>query len=128
MAQMERKQKQTEHVKARDIIILKAVHHHGVNVVMPEGVSLQQAKPGISYPHREMREMIDNKREHDQSAHHHVTRSERCFDVAFVDVRLRPGTPVFNRQSDGHVDVNNDNGEQKNSNQPKQGAEIVQML
>ena len=41
---------------------------------------------------------------------------------------ISPGAPVFNRQLDRHVDVNNDSGEQKNSDQPKQRSEITQML
>src|SRR5882762_4770565 len=125
---MKREQKQTEDVKARHIVILKSVHHHRINVVMVERISLQQAKPAISYPHCEMREMINNKREHDQPAHYHVTRRKRCFDVALVDVRLRSCTFVFNRQLDRHVDVNNNSGEQKNSDQPKQRTEIAQVL
>src|SRR5262245_2716962 len=116
---MECKKKDTEHVKSGHIVILKSVHHHGVNVVMPEGISFQQAKAGISYPHSEMSEMINDKYEHNQSAHHHMTRCKRRFDVMLVDVRFRSGTPVFNRQLDGHVDMNNDGGEQKNSDQPK---------
>src|SRR6266536_6147573 len=125
---MEREQKQSEDVKARHIIILKSVYHHGVNVVVPEGISLEQPKSAVSNPHREMREVINDKCQHDQSAHHHVTRGERCFNIALIDVRLRAGTPVFNRQLDRHVDVNNDSGEQKNSDQPKQRTEIAQML
>ena len=125
---MERKKKDTEHVKSGHIVILKSVHHHGKNVVVPEGISFQQAKAGVSYPHREMREMINDKCEHNQSAHHHMTRCKRCFDVTLVDVRVRSGTPIFNCQLDGHVDMNNDGGEQKNSDQPKQRSKIVQML
>src|SRR4030095_2560278 len=116
---MEREQKQSEGVKARHIIVLKSVYHHGVNVVVPEGISLEQAKSAVSNPHREMREVINDKCQHYQSAHHHVTRRERCFDVMLVDVWLRSGTPVFDCQLDGHVDVNDDSGQQKNSDQPK---------
>src|SRR4029077_1871302 len=95
---------------------------------MAKGISLEQAKPAIGHPHRKVREMINNKREHDQSAHYHVTRRKRCFNVALVDVRLRAGTPVLDRQLDRHVDVNKNSGEQKNSDQPKQRTEIAQML
>src|SRR6266498_712922 len=125
---MKREQEQTEYVKSRHIIILKSVHHHGVNVVMAKGIGLQQAKPAIRYPHREMREMINDKCQHDQPTHHHVARGKRRFYIALVDIRLRACTPVLNCQLDGHVDVNNDGGEQKNSDQPKQRAEIAQML
>ena len=58
----------------------------------------------------------------------HMTRGERCFDVPLVHVRRRSGTPVFNRQLDGCVDVNNDGGQQKNSDQPKNRAKITQMF
>ena len=128
MAQMKREQKQAEDVKAGHIIILKSVHHHGVNVIMAKRISFKQAKPVISNSHREVREVINDKCEHDQSAHHHVTRGKRCFDVTLIDVRLRAGAPVFNCQLDRHVDVNNDSGEQKNSDQPKQRSEIAQMF
>src|SRR5262245_14357258 len=116
MAQMKCEQKQTEDVKGRDIIILKSVHHHGVNVVMPEGISLQQVKPGICHSHREMREVINDERQHNQSAHHHVTRRKRCFDITLVDICLRACTPVFNRQLDSHVDVNDDCSQQEQTN------------
>ena len=125
---MKRKQKQAEDVKAGHIIILKSVHHHGVNVVVAERIRLKQAKPVISNSHGEVREVINDKCQHDQSAHHHVTRGKRCFDVPLIDVRLRAGAPVFNSQLDGHVDVNNDRNEEKNPNQPKQRSQIVQML
>src|SRR6266513_1552126 len=72
--------------------------------------------------------MINDECQHDESAHHHVTRRKRCFDVALVDVRLRAGTPVFNCQLDGHVDVNENGGQKENSDQPKQRTEIAQML
>src|SRR4029453_17185612 len=128
MAQMKREQKQAEDVKAGHIIILKSVHHHGVNVVVTERISLKQAKPVISNSHREVREMINNKSQHDQSAHHHMTRGKGCFDVPLIDIRLRTGTPVFNCQLDSHVDVSNDRDEQKNPNQPKQRTEVAQMF
>ena len=125
---MEREQKQTEHVKPRHKIILEAIDHHRIDIVMAKRVRLEQRKTRIGFAESKMREVISDKREHDQSAHHHVTRGKRCFDVTLVDVRLRSGAPVFNCQLDRHVDVNDDGGEQKNSYQPKQRAEIVQML
>ena len=128
MAQMKREQKQTEDVKAGNIIILKSVHHHGINVVVAERISLKQAKPVISNSHRKVREVINDKCQHDQAAHYHVTRGKRCFDVTLIDVRLRAGAPVFNCQLDGDVDVSNDRGEKKNPNQPKQWTEIAQMF
>ena len=125
---MKRQQKQSKDVKARHIIILKSVHHHGVNVVVAERISLKQAKPVISNSDREVREVVNDKCQHDQSAHYHVTRGKRRFDVTLIDVRLRAGAPVFNCQLDGHVDVSNDRGEEKNSDQPKERPEITQMF
>src|SRR5437899_12453567 len=75
-----------------------------------------------------MRKVISDKREHDQPAHHHVTRRERCFDVAPVNVGVRPGAAILNRQMDRYPDVNNDRRKQEQTNCPKQGAEIAQML
>src|SRR6266536_1806600 len=97
---MEREQKQSEDVKARHIIILKSVYHHGVNVVVPEGISLEQPKSAVSNPHREMREVINDKCQHDQSAHHHVTRGERCFNIPLIYLRLISHTTGYNRQLD----------------------------
>src|SRR5437016_6590145 len=125
---MKREQKQTEHIEPGHQIILETIDHHQINVVMAMRIRLEQCKTRVGFSEGEMREVISDKREHDQSAHYHVTRRKRCFDIVLVDVRLRSGTPVFNRQLDRHVDVNNDSGEQKNSNQPKQWAEITQML
>ena len=82
---------------------------------MAKWIGLKQAKARISYANREMRDMINDKRQHDQPAHHHVPRGERGFHVLSVDVRLRPCPPVFNRQLDRHVNVNDNSGEQENA-------------
>ena len=75
-----------------------------------------------------MREMVNDKRQHNQTAHHHVTRRERGLHVPSVDVRLRPGTAIFNREQDREVNVKNDRDEKKRSNQPKKGTQVAQML
>ena len=63
---------------------------------MAEGIRLEQRKARIGFAKSEMRKVISDKRQHDQAAHHHVTRSEGCFDIAPVDIGLRPGAPVLN--------------------------------
>ena len=113
MAQMQREQEQTEHIKARHNVVLETVNHHRIDIVMAERVRLEQRKTRVGFAKGEMCEVISNKREHDQPAHHHVTRRERRFDIVPVLVWLRPGTPIFNCQLDGHVNMNDDGGEQK---------------
>ena len=75
-----------------------------------------------------MRKMINDKRQYNQTAHHHVTGSERGLHVSSVDVLLGPGTAIFNREEDREVNVKNNRDEEKTSNQPKKRTQIVQML
>ena len=65
---MEREQKQTEHVKAGYKIILEAENHHRIHVIVSERIVLEQCKPRISYSHREVGNMINDKRQHDETA------------------------------------------------------------
>ena len=44
------------------------------------------------------------------------------------DVGLRSRTPVFDRQLNRHVNVNDDRREQEQTDYPKQRAEIAQVL
>ena len=125
---MERKQEQSEHVKGRHVIILKAVNHHGIDVVMAERISLKQAKATVGYSHSEMGKMVNDKRQHNQTAHDHVTGCERRLDVSSVDVWLGPGAAILNREQDREVNVKKNCDEEKCSNQPKQRAEIAQMF
>ena len=128
MTQVKCEQEQPEHVKTGHKIILEPVNHHRIDIVMAERIRLEQGKARIGFAKGKMRKVISDKREYDQPAHHHVTRRERCFDVALVDVRLRPGTPILNREQDRQVNVKDNRDEKKSANQPKQGAKIVQML
>jgi hypothetical protein len=75
-----------------------------------------------------MGNVINDKHQHDQATHHHVPRRERRFDVLPVFVGLRPGTPILNCQQDREVNVKNDRGEKKGTNQPEKRAEIEQVL
>ena len=69
---------------------------------------LEQGEPTISYSDGEMREVINDEGQHNQPAHHHVTRGKRGLHVLSVDVSLRPGAPVFEGQLDRHVNVSDD--------------------
>ena len=95
---------------------------------MTKRIRLEQGEARVGFTESEMREVIGDKSEHNQPAHHHVARGKRCFDVAFVDIGFGTGTPVFNCQLDSHPDVNNDDGEEKNPDQPKERPEVVEML
>src|SRR4029077_2184113 len=128
MAKMQRQQKQTEDVESRYKIILEAVDHHRVHIIMTERIGFEQRETPVRHSHSEMGEVINDEREHDEPAHHHVTRGERCLHVLPVQVRVRPGTPVLHRQMDRHPDVNNDGGEQEQTDYPKQRTKITQML
>ena len=113
MTQVKCEQEQPEHVKTGHKIILEPVNHHRIDIVMAERIRLEQGKARIGFAKAKMRKVISDKREYDQPAHHHVTRRERRFDIVPVLVWLRPGTPIFNCQLDGHVNMNDDGGEQK---------------
>src|SRR6266568_2141737 len=128
MTQMECEQEQSEHVKTRHEIVLEPVNHHGIHVVMPKGISLQQAKAAIRHSDGEMGEMINDKRQHNQTAHDHVTRGECGLHVSSVDIRLGSGATILNREQDREVNVKNNSDEKKNSNQPKKRTQIAQML
>src|SRR5437870_13776019 len=125
---MKREQKQPEHVKPRYKIILETIDHHRIDIIMAERIRFKQSEPCIRHTNGEMRQMTDNKGQHDQAAHHQVARGESCFHIAPVDVGFRPGAAILNRQMDRYPDVNNDRRKQEQTNCPKQGAEIAQML
>jgi hypothetical protein len=128
MTQVEREQEQPEHVKTRHKIILEAVNHHRIDIVMTERIRLEQRKARIGFAESEMRKVISDKCEHDQAAHHHVTGGKRRFDVAFIYVRLGPGTAILDRKQDREVNVKTNSDEKKSSNQPKERTQIVQVL
>ena len=75
-----------------------------------------------------MGKMIDDKRQHNQTAHHHVTRRERGLYVSSVDILVGPGTAILNREQDREINVKNDRDEKKCSNQPKKRTQVAQML
>jgi hypothetical protein len=65
-----------------------------------------------------MSDVINDERQHNQAAHHHVPRGECGFHVLSVDVPVRSCPPVFNRQLDGHANMSDNSGEQENADQP----------
>src|SRR6266480_3549293 len=75
-----------------------------------------------------MEQVKDDEGEHDQSADDHVARRPACFHVVSLDVWLGSSAPIFDRELNRRVNVNCNCGEQKNSNCPKQRAEVAQML
>src|SRR3954453_16380021 len=125
---MECEQKESKNVKPADVIILKSVYHHRINVVVPERIRLEQSETRIGDTHCKMRNVVDDERKHDQPAHHHVARSKRCFDILPLYVLLRSCTAVFDRQLNRHVNMNDDNHEQEQTNYPKQRPEVAQVL
>src|SRR5215471_3227826 len=128
MAQMKREQKKAKHIKPGDIVVLEPIHHHRVDVVMSERIGLEQTKTGIGNSHREMRDVVNDKRKHDQPAHYHVTRSECCFHILPVDVGLWSRTAVFDCQLNRYVNVNEHSGEEEQPDEPKEWAEIAKVL
>src|SRR4029077_8553144 len=128
MAKMQRQQKQTEDVESRYKIILEAVDHHRVHIIMTERIGFEQRETPVRHSHSEMGEVINDEREHDETAHQHVARRKCCLHIVPVDVGGWPGTPVLHRQMDCHPDVNNDSGEQEQTDYPKQRTKITQVL
>src|SRR5262249_22089027 len=61
-------------------------------------------------------------------AHQHMSRCEVCFDVMPLDIAFGTRAAIFDRQLNGHINVNNDGRQQKQTDCPKQRSEIVQML
>src|ERR1043166_255009 len=57
VAQMERKQEHPEDIKTRYENVLKAVDHHGIDIVSVERIRLEEQESGISDSGGEMREV-----------------------------------------------------------------------
>ena len=73
MGEMKGKQKQADDVKGRDVDVLESVNHHRINVVMIERIVFQHRKTGIEFPAGKMEQVKNDKDEHDQATHYHVT-------------------------------------------------------
>src|SRR6266481_3598205 len=125
---MEREQKQTEHVEAGHKIILEPINHHRIDIIMAERIGFEQSETPIRHSHSEMGEVINDEREHDETAHQHVARRKCCLHIVSVDVGVWPGAPVLNCQLDRYPDVNNNRDKQEQTNRPQQRAKIAQVL
>src|SRR6266487_5695683 len=95
---------------------------------MSERIGLEQTKTGIGNAHCEMRDVVNDKRKHDQPAHHHVTGSKCCFHILPIHVCLRSRTAVFDCELNRNVNVNENSSEEEQADQPKQRAEVAQVL
>src|SRR4029453_2563003 len=110
---MKSEQEQADDVKRGYKIVLETVNHHGIDVVMPQRIMLEQSESTISYSHREVGNVIDNKRQDDDAAHHHVTRREVCLHVVPIPVVFGPGTAILDRELDSHPNVKNHRSQEK---------------
>src|SRR5215212_2056645 len=128
MGQVQGEQKHGEDVKAGDDDALKAIDHHGIDVVPVERISFEEKEAGIRHPDGKMGEVVDDEGEDDEAAQPHVTRSEGGFDVFFARVGHRSRLAVLEREPDREINVQHHVQEKKRTDQPKEGAERTQML
>ena len=128
VAQMQGEQKHSEDIKAGDENILKAVDHHGIDVVAVERIRLEQQESGIGDADGEMREVIENEGENDQSAQRHGARGEGCLHVLLLFVARRAGPPILEREADRVENVQEHVHEEKDPDDPEQGTELAQMF
>lgn len=128
MREVKREQEHRDHVERGDDDVLEAVNHHRINVVPVERVGFQSRQAWIRDYEREVRDVIDDEREHHQTAQPHVTRCKRRFYVLRLGVLRRAGATVINRKADRDVDVDDDTREQEQANEPEERPEIPQML
>src|SRR2546423_3628284 len=96
---MQSEQEHSENVKAGHEIILKAVNHHRVNIVAVERVDFEKKETRVGHPDREMREVIEDKSEHDEPAQRHGTRRESRLDVLFLFVADRTRPAIFESET-----------------------------
>ena len=117
-------------IKAGDDNVLKAVNHHRVNVVTIERIGFEQTETGISHPNGEMRQVINNKRQHDQSAHRPCEREAKvAFTCSFSRVARSGRARRFSiARLNGEVNVQEDGHEKKNPDDPEERAELTQMF
>src|SRR5437899_4384870 len=117
---MEREKKEANDVKARHVDVLKSVNHHRINVGTIERIEFEERKLRIEFTGGEVEQMKNDKREHNQSADDHVTRSPACSHVLPVDVRLGTGAAIFDREQDGEIDMQNHRNQKEDTNEPEQ--------
>src|SRR4030095_17169263 len=102
---MEREEEQPKNVKTRYVNVLKSVNHHRKNVVMPHRVVWKQGEAGIGGAESEMSEVVNDEREHDESAHDHVARGPARFYIIPIAIFLRPRAAIFDRELDREINV-----------------------
>src|SRR5712691_2549010 len=119
---MEGEKKYADDVKGRHVDVLKSVNHHRINVVAIERIEFKQRELRIEFAGGEMEQMKNDEREHDQSAHDHVTRRPARFHILPVDVRLGTRAAIFNREQDREVNVQDDSHEQEDADEPEERA------
>src|SRR5882724_4321947 len=108
---MECEEEKADDVKGRHINILESVNHHRINVVAIERVEFKERELRIEFAAGEMEQVKDDEREHDQSAHDHVTRSPARLHVLPVDVRLGTRPATFDREQNCEIDMQNYRGQ-----------------
>jgi len=128
MAQMQREQEQTEHIKARHNVVLETVNHHRIDIRMVERIGFQEQKARINFAHGEMENVKNDKTEDDKAGDDHVTGSEGRFYVVFSLVMHRARAAIFDRQTDRVENVQEHVYEEKDPDGPEQGTESTQML
>src|SRR5688572_24900280 len=98
MAQMKAEQRYPDHVKQGDKRLLKAEYHHLVDIMALLRVlkhpEILPAEIDAGNLDREVQQMINDKHEDDQPAHHHRARSIARRDDFKIRVGHWPSGPV----------------------------------
>jgi hypothetical protein len=125
---MQGEQKHAHDIECGDVNILKSVNHHGKDIVMVEGILLEEGEARIGHAHREMRDVINEKGEDDEAAQHHVAGGHRRLHIVAFHIPVGARAAVLNGQSDRRVNVNRHRDDEKHANGPKQRPQLAQML
>ena len=72
---------------------------------MIERIVFQHWKASVEPSTGKMEKMENNERKHNHPAHDHVSGSVACLDVIPFFVAVRAGTPVFEREADSKINV-----------------------
>lgn len=97
MTQVETEKEHGKDIKPGNDRTGESQHHHGIDIVVTERVGRHRGKARVSGAEGELQEVIDNKGEHNQPAHHHVTGSESRFYVILVLITRRSRPAVLHR-------------------------------
>ena len=77
---------------------------------------------------REVRKVIEDEGEDDETAQPHVARREGRLHVLFLRVTNRARAAIIDREHDRVVDVQDDRNEQEEADRPKDRTEVLQMF